>query len=130
MASNNWWQRNAPQWLGGDPVGAEQVYNAEQAALTRDFNAEEAAKNRDFQERMSNTSYQRAFADLRAAGLNPYLAYGQGGASSPNGSVASASSAFSGHSNSDFLTSFASFVTDVASAVKGSTRVTNYNFGR
>ncbi len=41
-----------------------------------------------FQERMSGSSYQRAVEDMKLAGINPMLAYMQGGASSPGGQTA------------------------------------------
>lgn len=51
------------------------------------FSADEAQKLRDWQAEQSNTAYQRAVADMRKAGLNPVLAYAQGGASTPSGAA-------------------------------------------
>jgi len=76
------------------------AFNAEQAAISRDwnhneadlarqFNATEADKARQYTERLANTSYQRAIRDMEAAGLNPMLAYHQGGATTPAGASAS-----------------------------------------
>lgn len=66
--------------------------NAQEQMQTQseNFNADQAQINRDYQTSMSNTAYQRASADMKAAGLNPMIMAGGGGsASTPGGSTAS-----------------------------------------
>lgn len=85
-------------YTAGQEASAADIQRAREAnemqlkmsQMQMDYNAAEAKANRDWQEYMSNTSYQRAMEDLRRAGLNPILAAGNLGASTPNGAYASA----------------------------------------
>lgn len=71
--------------------------NSAQAARSMAFTSDQAQRQMDFQRDMSNTSYQRAVKDMSAAGLNPMLAYSQGGASTPGGASGSGSQAVIGN---------------------------------
>lgn len=71
-------------FLGGLASGIGAYFGQREANKT---NIKLAQDQMAFQERMSSTSYQRAMKDMELAGLNPMLAYSQGGASTPPGST-------------------------------------------
>ena len=82
--------------LGGITAGGTALANSNNIDMMREqneFNRRQAEINRMFQKDMSSTAYQRAMADMKQAGLNPMLAFQQGGASTPSGSAASGSAA-------------------------------------
>lgn len=79
-------------------------FNAEQAAINRafqqtsaeramQFESDMAYNQMNFQKEMSNTVYQRAVNDLKAAGLSPLLAYQNLQTSAPVGASGSGHSA-------------------------------------
>lgn len=79
---------------GGAPSLGQTAFNifqnqqaSHQADHAMDRSEEMAQQEMGFQKDMSNTAYQRATKDMTAAGINPMVAFQQGGASSPSGAM-------------------------------------------
>lgn len=98
-------QRSMLEQMGYNTLGAitQGIYNHIENSAAMNFNSTEAMKNREWQEHMSNTAYQRAVEDMKKAGLNPILAFQNGGASTPGGSAGTISGASMGAPSSSAL---------------------------
>lgn len=105
IAQQKYNQKSMLQQMGYNTMQAimQGVYNHIENTAAMNYNSAEALANREFQERMSNTSYQRAVEDMKKAGLNPILAFANGGASTPGGSGATISGASMGLASSSAL---------------------------
>lgn len=86
--------KSVGSFFTGGPVAAALSLGADLLQRSDQRSAASAANR--FSADMSNTAYQRAMADMRAAGLNPILAAKLGGASTPTGVLADTTNIGSG----------------------------------
>lgn len=69
------------------------LFNQRSANKSMDFSSAQAARQMAFQDEQSRTQYQRAVADMKAAGLNPMLAAKLGGNAAMSGAMGSGAQA-------------------------------------
>lgn len=105
IAQQEYNKKSMLQQMGYNTLQAitQGIYNHIENTAAMNYNSAEALANREFQERMSNTAYQRTVEDMKKAGINPILAFANGGASTPGGSAATISGASMGLASSSAL---------------------------
>lgn len=123
-SGHNWitnFGQDLANWIDGSNAAATQYgYQSQLQEDQQAFNSAEAEKDRQFQAEQEATRYQRAAADLRAAGLNPWLAVTgmSGSAASGSAGTSSAGSVSQQPSGANTLSSLASTAVSAALIAK------------
>lgn len=113
-------------WFDNLQTSADKANEIAQAnaVAANQFAHEEAELLRQWQENMSNTAYQRAYSDMKAAGINPIIGFGAGAspASTPGGAAATATGAQTfkrDHNVADDVIAIAQIFATLVSSVTG-----------
>lgn len=84
QTNNTNWQIDQANIAAGQQNQANaEAFNAAQVQQQEQYQSQQLQNVEQYDTTMSNTSMQRRVQDLKAAGINPLLAVGEGGASAP-----------------------------------------------